>query len=231
MLMKNLNKIKNYMKLTYMFDNAIQDERYEDATKIRNRIEKIKPNCTLTQIQKMESLIETICTKTVEERFGPDYKYLKSLKYPMEKLINSTDIKVGMLMKWSGHFYDDQPKCIEELSEIFTSDYLLRENVVFLEGENVVIDVNNNHIILDNNRIFIINEHIEYVIIEEIQKYNVMNIRKIKKMIKKLDDVKSKKIALSSLKMINQWSKIDHPNSKSNMKILQGNFWYKGKFN
>jgi len=57
-----------------------------------------------------------------------------------------------------------------------------------------------------------------------------MNIRKIKKSIKKLDDIRFKKIALTSLKKIKQWSKIDHNNSKSNMKILQSNFWRNGKF-
>ena len=58
----------------------------------------------------------------------------------------------------------------------------------------------------------------------------VMNIRKMKKAIKKLDDERFKKIALTSLKKIKQWSKIDHPNSKNNMKILQGNFWRNGRF-
>ena len=52
----------------------------------------------------------------------------------------------------------------------------------------------------------------------------------MKKAIKKLDDERFKKIALTSLKKIKQWSNIDHQNSKSNMKILQGNFWRNGKF-
>ena len=58
----------------------------------------------------------------------------------------------------------------------------------------------------------------------------VMNIRKMKKAIKKLDDERFKKIALTSLKKIKQWCNIDHQNSKSNMKILQGNFWRNGRF-
>jgi hypothetical protein len=57
-----------------------------------------------------------------------------------------------------------------------------------------------------------------------------MNIRKTKKEIKKLDDDRFIKTSLKSLKYIKQWSKKDHQNSKSNMRILTGNFWRNGGF-
>jgi len=57
-----------------------------------------------------------------------------------------------------------------------------------------------------------------------------MNIRKTKKAIKNLDDKRLRRVALSSLKLIKQWSNIDHPNSKNNMRILTRNFWRNGKF-
>lgn len=57
-----------------------------------------------------------------------------------------------------------------------------------------------------------------------------MNIRKTKKAIKKINDVRFQRIALSSLKMIRQWSRIIHVNSKSNMKILTRNFYRNGEF-
>ena len=57
-----------------------------------------------------------------------------------------------------------------------------------------------------------------------------MNIRKVKKQAKKLDDWRLKKIALMSLKKIRIWSHVDHPNSKSNMMILTKNFYRNGRF-
>jgi hypothetical protein len=52
----------------------------------------------------------------------------------------------------------------------------------------------------------------------------------MKKTIKKIDDERFKRIALMSLKKMKQWSNIDHPNSKRNIKILKGNFYRNGKF-
>lgn len=57
-----------------------------------------------------------------------------------------------------------------------------------------------------------------------------MNIRKMKKEIKKLNCKIFKREALKNLHLINTWSRIDHINSKSNMLIITGNFWRKGKF-
>jgi hypothetical protein len=57
-----------------------------------------------------------------------------------------------------------------------------------------------------------------------------MNRRKIKKEIKKVDDFRFRKIALSSLKMIRVWEKLKHRNSKSNMRILTNNFYRNGEF-
>ena len=56
-----------------------------------------------------------------------------------------------------------------------------------------------------------------------------MNRRKIKKAIKKVDDVKFQKRAFSSLRLVRVWEKSNHPNSKSNMKILTNNFYRNGK--
>lgn len=57
-----------------------------------------------------------------------------------------------------------------------------------------------------------------------------MNRRKIKKAIKKVNDFKFRKIALSSLKLIRTWEKLKHKNSKSNMRILTNNFYRNGEF-
>tara|TARA_B110000858_G_C17411457_1_gene296939 strand:+ start:147 stop:323 length:177 start_codon:yes stop_codon:yes gene_type:complete len=57
-----------------------------------------------------------------------------------------------------------------------------------------------------------------------------MNIRKVKKQVKKLDDWQLKGIALMSLRGIKKWAKINHRNNKSNMKILTGNFYRNGRF-
>ena len=57
-----------------------------------------------------------------------------------------------------------------------------------------------------------------------------MNIRKIKKELKKTNDTKFIKIGLFSINRIRKWAKIKHYNSKSNMKILTKNFYYNGKF-
>ena len=57
-----------------------------------------------------------------------------------------------------------------------------------------------------------------------------MNIRKIKKQIKNHECDVFKNKCLKSLKLIIVWSRTKHINSKSNMKILTQNFWYKGKF-
>lgn len=57
-----------------------------------------------------------------------------------------------------------------------------------------------------------------------------MNRRKIKKAIKKVDDARFVKIALSSLRLMRTWEKLKHRNSKSNMKILTNNFYRNGKF-
>ena len=57
-----------------------------------------------------------------------------------------------------------------------------------------------------------------------------MNRRKIKKAIKKVDDFRFRKIALSSLKLIRVWGKLKHRNSKSNMRILTNNFYRNGEF-
>jgi hypothetical protein len=57
-----------------------------------------------------------------------------------------------------------------------------------------------------------------------------MNIRKIKKQIKNHECDVFKKQSLKSLKLIIVWSRSKHIKSKSNMKILTQNFWYKGKF-
>lgn len=56
-----------------------------------------------------------------------------------------------------------------------------------------------------------------------------MKLRKMKKQAKKLDDARLKRIALMSLRKIKTWSKIDHHNSNSNMKILTKNFTRNGK--
>lgn len=57
-----------------------------------------------------------------------------------------------------------------------------------------------------------------------------MNIRKIKKEIKKLKCEIFKRQALKSLKLIRIWCNINHQNSKSNMMILTKNFWINVKF-
>ncbi len=57
-----------------------------------------------------------------------------------------------------------------------------------------------------------------------------MNRRKIKKAIKKDDDLMWVKMALSSLKLMRTWEKLKHRNSKSNMRILTNNFYRNGKF-
>lgn len=57
-----------------------------------------------------------------------------------------------------------------------------------------------------------------------------MNRRKIKKAIKKDDDLMWFKRALSSLKLMRTWEKLKHRNSKSNMRILTNNFYRNGKF-
>lgn len=51
----------------------------------------------------------------------------------MEKIINSKDVKVGMLMKWSGNYYDG-PKNVKKILEKYPTK--------FVEGENIVVDVN-----------------------------------------------------------------------------------------
>lgn len=56
-----------------------------------------------------------------------------------------------------------------------------------------------------------------------------MKIRKVKKAIKKLDNKIAIRRGLSSLNLLKKWSKIDHPNSKSNMRILTGNIYRKGR--
>jgi len=57
-----------------------------------------------------------------------------------------------------------------------------------------------------------------------------MNRRKIKKAIKKVDDARFQKIALSSLRLLRVWEKLKHRNSKSNMRILTKNFYRNGEF-
>lgn len=57
-----------------------------------------------------------------------------------------------------------------------------------------------------------------------------MKIRKVKKIIKKVYEPKFVKIRLKDLKLISIWAKINHVNSKINMKILTGNFYRKGQF-
>lgn len=56
-----------------------------------------------------------------------------------------------------------------------------------------------------------------------------MNRRKIKKQIKKVDDVWFKNQAMHSLKMIRYWEKYDSPYSKQNMRVLTHNFYHRGK--
>ena len=59
-----------------------------------------------------------------------------------------------------------------------------------------------------------------------------MKIRKLKKAIKKLDDKNAVKRGLTSVKLLIKWSRFDHPNSKSNMRIITKNVIYvKGKLN
>jgi len=57
-----------------------------------------------------------------------------------------------------------------------------------------------------------------------------MNIRKIKKEVKKLDDEIFKKEALKWLRKIKVWSNHDSINSKSNMRVLTKNFMRNKKF-
>jgi hypothetical protein len=57
-----------------------------------------------------------------------------------------------------------------------------------------------------------------------------MKIKKMKKEIKKLKCKVFKKKSLQSLNLIKIWSKINHDNSKKNMKILTQNFFRNGKF-
>ena len=56
-----------------------------------------------------------------------------------------------------------------------------------------------------------------------------MKIRKIKKQLKLTNDEWIIKVGLDSLKLIRKWAKINHSNSKSNMKILTNNFYRKRK--
>lgn len=56
-----------------------------------------------------------------------------------------------------------------------------------------------------------------------------MNRRKIKKEIKKVNDVLFVRRTLRWLKQIRTWEKLKHPNSKSNMRIITGNFYRNGK--
>jgi hypothetical protein len=55
------------------------------------------------------------------------------------------------------------------------------------------------------------------------------SIRKMKKKVKATNDELFIRRAMSDFRLIKQWSKIDHPNSKSNMKILTENFYRNGK--
>lgn len=57
-----------------------------------------------------------------------------------------------------------------------------------------------------------------------------MNRRKIKKSIKKVNDIFFVKEALNDIKLIRTWEKLKHDNSKSNMRILTNNFYRNGKF-
>jgi len=56
-----------------------------------------------------------------------------------------------------------------------------------------------------------------------------MNRRKIKKQIKRVTDKRFVRNALNDLKLIRTWEKIKHHNSKSNMRIITRNFYYRGK--
>lgn len=56
-----------------------------------------------------------------------------------------------------------------------------------------------------------------------------MKIRKVKKLIKKSGDERGIKNALRDLKRIKVWKKINNEYSKQNMKVLTGNFMYRGK--
>lgn len=87
----------------------------------------------------------------------------------MEKIINSKDVKVGMLMKWSGNYYDG-PKNVKKILEKYPTK--------FVEGENIVVDVNYlfidiNYIKLDNGKIFEIDKNISYTIIEKEKDYKI----------------------------------------------------------
>jgi len=57
-----------------------------------------------------------------------------------------------------------------------------------------------------------------------------MNIRKIKKELKKPIHNDIRHTGLMSLQLIRRWSKINHYNSKSNMRILTQNFYRNKKF-
>lgn len=57
-----------------------------------------------------------------------------------------------------------------------------------------------------------------------------MKIRKMKKKIKKLNCNIFKTQALASLRLLQNWSTIKHCNSKTNIKICQGNFLRNGNF-
>ena len=59
---------------------------------------------------------------------------------------------------------------------------------------------------------------------------NLMTIRKIKKEIKKLRCPKFKRQAMFSLKILQHWSRSNHANAKSNMRICTHNFWKNGSF-
>ena len=103
----------------------------------------------------------------------------------IEKVINSKDIKVGMLMKWSGN-YQTKPipkkiqkilekNCLEtgSISEIL--EYKKKLPHIYLEGINVVTDINYDpfdsksvrFILLDNGKCFSINKNISYTIVEK----------------------------------------------------------------
>ena len=56
-----------------------------------------------------------------------------------------------------------------------------------------------------------------------------MNIRKMKKEIKKSTDVKFKRQGLLSLKLIRKWANSDSTNRKIYMKILTHNFYLNGE--
>jgi hypothetical protein len=56
-----------------------------------------------------------------------------------------------------------------------------------------------------------------------------MNRRKIKRQIKKINDARFIRMALSSLTLIRRWGRYNNKNSKLNMRILTENFYRNGK--